>query len=93
MTRLIRYIAIAVIATFAINVAVFAWIVNPDHLQGDQWQWMREVIIPYRAGDISLFDALTYEFSVLSHTHILTLGEMLLNERMFGLNLKLSSTI
>ena len=65
-------ISVLFILGMALSLFFFAWGVNPDHLQGDQWRWMREVILPYREGKIGLFDALTYEFAVLSHTHILT---------------------
>lgn len=86
-------ISIVLIIGMALNLFIFAWSVNPDHLQGDQWRWMREVILPYREGKIGLFEALTFEFAVLSHTHILTLGEMILNERIFGLDQHVSTII
>jgi len=93
LQKIVRWCALLLIFGLALNMALFAWKINPDHLQGDQWRWMREVIIPYREGEIGLFKALTYEFAVLSHTHILTMLEMLLNERLFGMNLYVETVI
>ena len=91
--KFLRIFVWLIIVALAVNVAAFAWVLNPDHLQGDQWRWMRFVIIPLSEGKMSLFEALTYEFAVLSHTHILTIGTLLLNERLFGLNLRLDTVI
>ena len=48
---------------------------------------MRSVVTSLREGKISLFDPLPYGFAVLLHTHILTIGIFLVNERLFGLSL------
>lgn len=89
----VRWAALLCVVALAVSLALFAWRINPNHLQGDQWRWVKHVLMPYRAGEISLFEALTYEFKVLSHTHVLTLGEFLLNERLLGLDLRAHTVI
>jgi len=79
--------AVVVIAffvmTYAYNVKSFA----RDSLRGDQWEWVQSVLIPYHRGDLSLFNAVTFEFEALSHSHIPTLIVFLLSYELLDLDL------
>ena len=56
---------------------------------GDQIVWVKDVLLPLEAGEISLFKAATYEYDVMSHSHILQLLSMIVNAKLFGLELKI----
>jgi hypothetical protein len=56
-------------------------------LLGDQWYWVRTVLIPFEEGRLSLFDAITTEYANLSHSHVPTLTVFIANVRMLGLDL------
>jgi hypothetical protein len=66
---------------------------DDDTLRADQWFWLSNVILPYETGRLSLFEAVTYEYGNFAHSHILTLGSMILNIRLFDLDLTLDAVI
>jgi hypothetical protein len=60
---------------------------DKDTLQGDQWYWVRNVLIPFEEGRISFFDAITTEYANLSHSHVPTLIAFITNARILDLDL------
>jgi hypothetical protein len=58
-----------------------------DMLLGDQWVWVRDVLMPFEQGRMSLHDAVTAEYATLSHSHIPTLSAFLANANLLGLDL------
>ncbi|MEP6342544.1 MAG: hypothetical protein ABJ275_04445 [Maricaulaceae bacterium] len=60
---------------------------------GDQLIWIKNVLIPFRNGDIGLIEAITYEYNSLSHSHIPQLAWFIFNERVFNLNLRLDMVV
>ena len=73
----------------------FFLLLDRPHLYpaGDQLIWIERVLIPFRDGSINFFQAVTFEYEVLSHSHIPSLGWLLLNERFFGLDLRIDMWI
>ncbi len=69
------------------------WAHSKDTVIGDQWTWVRLVLIPHEDGRLSYFDAVTSEFSVFSHSHIPTLAVLLFNSEFLDLNLNLDRII
>ena len=69
----------------------FAFIgsITYNYPKGDQIIWVKNVLLPLEAGEVSLFEAATYEYNVMSHSHILQLLSMIANAKFFGLELKL----
>ena len=70
-------------ATYAYNAVAFA----RNSVRGDQWVWVESVLIPYHNGDMSLFDAVKWEFDPLSHSHIPSLIVFLLSYELLDLDL------
>jgi hypothetical protein len=60
---------------------------DKDTLRGDQWYWVRNVLIPFEEGRLSFFDAITTEYANLSHSHVPTLIVFITNARMLDLDL------
>lgn len=44
---------------------------------GDEWRWMRALLIPYKSGEIGFWEYITGEYAFLGHSHYLTLLSML----------------
>lgn len=64
-----------------------------NSITGDQWHWLEFVLLPYERGDMSIFDAATFEYSTLGHSHIPTLIVFILNYKLFGLNLTVDRVV
>ena len=71
----------------------YAFNANYNVLQGDQWRWVKSVLIPYYEQDKTLIESLLYEYKPLKHSHILTIGTLMLNAHFFDLNLHLDTLI
>ena len=71
------------VGTYLYNTVRF----DKDSLRGDQWYWVRSVLIPFEEGRISFFDAITTEYATLSHSHVPTLIVFITNARILDLDL------
>ena len=71
------------VGTYLYNTVRF----DKDTLRGDQWYWVRNVLIPFEEGRISFFDAITTEYANLSHSHVPTLIVFMTNARILHLDL------
>ena len=71
----------------------YAFNANYNVLQGDQWRWVKSVLIPYYEQDKTLIESLLYEYKPLKHSHILTIGTLMLNAHFFDLSLHLDTLI
>ena len=76
-----------VISFFVVTYGYNSFSFARDALRGDQWVWVESVLIPYHRGDLSLFHAVTWEYSTLSHSHILSLGVFLFSFEFLDLSL------
>ena len=86
-------VAVGVIAFFVVTYVYNAVRFADDLIIGDQWYWVDNVLIPYERGELGLFDALTYEYASLSHSHIPTLAVFLFSYEFFGLTLAIDRVI
>lgn len=77
------------VAIYVVNVVAFA---RPS-LRGDQLHWVQFVLEPYERGDMSLFEAVTFEYANLSHSHIPTLAVFLFSYEFLDLSLDLDRLI
>lgn len=66
---------------------------DQDVLRGDQWVWVDRVLLPLERGELSLFDAVTYEYANLSHSHIPTLAAFIFNREVLGLDLTVDAVV
>lgn len=82
-----RFLGLGVVASFAVLYLYNAIRSDRDTLRGDQWVWVRDVLVPFEQGRLSLFDAVTTEYATMSHSHIPTLSVFLANANLFGLDL------
>ncbi len=81
---------LVVAAAFALVHAMYLYSVialQKDLLQADQLVWLREVLIPLDRGEVSLWQAITWDYTVLNHGHVPTLATLVVSERWFGLSL------
>lgn len=62
-------------------------------MRGDQWVWVKNVLMPYDAGDISFWQAMTYEYQVFGHSHILQLFVFWFNSEFLSQSLRVDSFI
>lgn len=76
-------ITVFFVGTYLYNTARF----DKDTLRGDQWYWVRNVLIPFEEGRLSFFDAITTEYANLSHSHVPTLIVFITNARILHLDL------
>ena len=72
-----------------LNFIIFGCNLAFDYPLGDQWRWLRGLLIPYINNDINFWQYISGEFGLLSHSHILTLLFMLLNFELFQLRFDL----
>jgi hypothetical protein len=79
--------AALVIAFFVATYAHQAISFDRDALISDQWVWVESVLMPYQRGDMGLFDAVTWEFAPLSHSHIPSLAVFLFSYEFLDLDL------
>lgn len=77
------------VAVYVVNVVAFA---RPS-LRGDQLHWVQFVLEPYERGDMSLFEAVTFEYANLSHSHIPTLAVFLFSYEFLDLSLDLDRLV
>jgi len=90
-----NYIAIKLVVSLLLLV-LFSWFVfgySFNILQGDQWRWVRWVLIPFYNKEVSFFQAIMYEYEPANHSHILYLIVFILNSLFFGLNLFIDNII
>jgi|GEM_PF-4033691 len=66
---------------------------NPNIPQGDQWVWVKHVLIPFYENEKTFIESVLYEYEPLSHSHILTLITFTLNSQFLSLNLNLDTVI
>ena len=71
------------VATYVYN--TYSW--RGSLLRADQWYWVENILMPYQRGELSLFDAVTFEYEVLSHGHIPTLITFLFSYEFLDLSL------
>jgi hypothetical protein len=91
--RWARVVGIAVTGFF-VSLYVYNTIrFDRDTLSGDQWVWVREVLIPYDQGRRSMLEAITFEYGSLSHSHIPTLTVLLANSRLLHLDLSVDAFV
>jgi len=81
-----------------IGVSIFFYVqnsfrLNMNYLRGDQWVWVKDVLMRQEAGEISFFRAMTYEYEILGHSHILQLLYFWFNAKFLDLNLHNDSFI
>lgn len=88
-----KYFASAYLLTLIFSFTWYILTINPNFIQGDQWRWMNEVVMPFYKGQKNLFDSVTYEFQLLSHSHIITLAVFLINAKFLHLNLLVDTWI
>jgi hypothetical protein len=77
------------VGTYLYNTVRF----DKDTLLGDQWYWVRNVLVPFEEGRLSLFNAITTEYASLSHSHIPTLIVFITNVRILDLDLTVDRLI
>jgi hypothetical protein len=77
------------VGTYVYNTVRF----DKDTLRGDQWYWVRNVLIPFEEGRLSFFDAITTEYANFSHSHIPTLIIFITNARILDLDLTLDALV
>lgn len=53
---------------------------------GDEWRWMKNLLIPYEYGNINLWEYVTGEYAFLSHSHYFTLLFIYFDYQVFGLD-------
>ncbi len=70
------------VATYVYN--TYSW--RGSLLRADQWYWVEYVLIPYQQGEMSLFEAVTFEYELLSHGHIPTLMTFLFSYEFLDLS-------
>lgn len=95
-TRLETLALVGAAATVMLFVGLYAYNTirfDQNSLRGDQWVWVKEVLIPLEQGRMSLFEALTFEYRNLSHSHIPALGAFILNARVLGLDLTVDAIV
>ena len=91
--RWARVIGIGITAFF-VGLYVYNTIrFDRDTLSGDQWVWVSEVLIPYDHGRRSIWEAITFEYGSLSHSHIPTLAVLLANSRLLQLDLTVDAFV
>jgi hypothetical protein len=77
------------VGTYLYNTVRF----DKDTLRGDQWYWVRNVLIPFEEGRLSFFDAITTEYANLSHSHVPTLIVFITNARILDLDLTVDALV
>ncbi|MDP2178383.1 MAG: hypothetical protein U1E13_11595 [Methylophilaceae bacterium] len=81
--------------TFVLSVAAFVPLLTVFYALdvmngiplGDEWRWIKNLLLPYVDGKIGFWNYLTGEYSFLGHTHFLTLMALLVNYQFFSLDL------
>lgn len=80
--------AVALLGIAAAYLFVFIVLkLDNNLLRGDQVLWARDLVLPVVNGEMSLIEAVTYEFSAFSHSHVLTLILHLIDFHFFDYNL------
>jgi hypothetical protein len=82
-------ITVLFVGTYLYNTVRF----DKDTLRGDQWYWVRNVLIPFEEGRSSFIDAITTEYATLSHSHVPTLIVFVTNMKMLNLDLTVDRLI
>ncbi len=77
------------VGTYLYNTVRF----DKDTVRGDQWFWVRNVLIPFEDGRLSFFDSITAEYANLSHSHVPTLIVFIANARILDLDLSVDRLV
>ena len=86
ISRYSRLFVVAALFITIFNYLSYVAIITVDIPWGDHWIFLKYGLVPYESGELSLMEYLWFYFKPLSHGHVLTLLQILINKTIFGLN-------
>lgn len=92
-TLLSRYFLVFIAAPFVVINVFFVLGVTFGIPLGDEWRWLKELLIPLYQDEINTFDYLLGEYAFFSHSHYLALLFLWLDFIWFDLNFSYFSYI
>ncbi len=87
MNRARIYLILAIGVLFPLFYVYNTFSIDSRLISGDQWVWLLNVVLPFERGELGYWEAITYEYSPFSHSHILSLILFLADFEYFGFQL------